>query len=196
MSPDEVKDLVDFNPDEIDYVASPDTRMMTLKDRIAEMEEEKVQKAINNFYAALHDRPTIYSFDLDQKILPLFFDVASFRGGERTLRTEISFEVPTAELQFMQKAGVLAADLEFRVLVHDVDMKEIASVVDTVKPTMTGDWLSDKGPRPRASCPPRSFSRSSRATTGSASRRGTGPRSDGPRSGRTSSSRPTPPRRR
>ncbi len=153
MSPDEVKDLVDFNPDEIDYVASPDTRMMTLKDRIAEMEEEKVQKAINNFYAALHDRPTIYSFDLDQNVLPLFFDVASFRGGERTLRTEISFEVPTAELQFVQKAGVLAADLEFRVLVHDVDMKEIASVVDTVKPTMTGDWLSDKGPRPPSLVP-------------------------------------------
>jgi GWxTD domain-containing protein len=153
MSPDEVKDLVDFNPDEIDYTASPDTRMITLKDRIAEMEEEKVQKSINNFYAALAERPTVYSFDLNRQILPLYFDIASFRGGERTLRTEISFEVPTSELQFVQRAGELAGDLEFRVVVRDVDMKEVASAVDTVKPTITGDWLTDKGPRPASLVP-------------------------------------------
>lgn len=147
MSPDEVKDLVDFNPDEIDYTASPDTRMYTLQDRIAQIEQEKVLEAINNFFAALDDRPTIYSFELDQKLLPLYFDVASFRAGNRTLRAEISFEVPTSELQFVQRAGALAADLEFRVLVRDVEMKEVAAAVDTVKPTMTGDWLSDKGAR-------------------------------------------------
>jgi GWxTD domain-containing protein len=153
MSPDEVKDLVDFNPDEIDYAASPDTRMMTLKDRIAEMEQEKVQKAVNNFYAALTDRPTIYSFELNQKLLPLYFDVAAFRGGERTLRTEISFEVPTSELQFVQKAGVLAADLEFKVLVRDLDDNVVASAVDTVKPTMAGDRLTGPGIRPPSLVP-------------------------------------------
>ncbi len=105
MSPDEVKDLVDFNPDEIDYSASVDTRMYTLQDRIAQIEAEKVFEAINNFFAALDERPTIYSFELDQKLLPLYFDIASFRGGERTLRTEISFEVPTSELQFTQRGG-------------------------------------------------------------------------------------------
>ncbi|MFA4948161.1 MAG: GWxTD domain-containing protein [Candidatus Krumholzibacteriia bacterium] len=153
MSPDEVKDLVDFNPDEIDYTASPDTRMITLKDRIAEMEQEKVQKSVNNFYAALEERPTIYSFELNQKLLPLYFDVASFRGGERTLRTEISFEVPTSELKFVQKEGALVADVEFKVLVRDVDMKEVAFAVDTIKPTVTGDWLTDKGPRPPSLVP-------------------------------------------
>jgi GWxTD domain-containing protein len=147
LSPDEVKDLVDFNPDEIDYAASPDTRMMTLKDRIAEMEQEKVQKQINNFYAALIDRPTIYSFELNQKLLPLFFDVSSFRGGERTLRTEINFEVPTSELQFVQKAGALAADLEFKVLVRDLDDNEVASAVDTVKPSLVGERLAGQGIR-------------------------------------------------
>ncbi len=153
MSPDEVKDLVDFNPDEIDYTASPDTRMITLKDRIAEMEQEKVQKSANNFYVALDERPTIYSFEMNQSLLPLFFEVASFRGGERTLRVEISFEVPTSELQFVQKAGAIAADLEFKVVVRDVEMKEVASAVDTIKPTVTGDWLTDKGPRPPSLVP-------------------------------------------
>jgi hypothetical protein len=153
MSPDEVKDLVDFNPDEIDYAASPDTRMMTLKDRIAEMEQEKVQKSANNFFVALDERPTIYSFELNQKLLPLYFDIASFRGGERTLRTEISFEVPTSEIQFVERAGTLAGNLEFKVVVRDLGMKEIASAVDTVKPTMTGDWLADKGSRPPSLVP-------------------------------------------
>jgi|WetSurMetagenome_2_1015567.scaffolds.fasta_scaffold06459_2 GWxTD domain-containing protein len=153
MTPDEMKDLVDFNPDEIDYQASPDSRMMTLKDLIGEIEQEKAQKSVNNFYAALQDRPTIYSFELNQHLLPLFFDVASFRGGERTLRTEISFEVPTSELQFVQRGGAVVGDLEFRVSVRDVDMNEVAAAVDTVKPTMTGDWLSDKGPRPPSLVP-------------------------------------------
>jgi len=153
MSPDEVKDLVDFNPDEIDYTASVDTRMYTLQDRIAKIEAEKVLEAINNFFAALDERPTIYSFELNQKLLPLYFDVASFRGGERTLRAEISFEVPTSELQFVRKEGAVAADVEFRIVVRDVDMKEIASAVDTIRPTVTGDWLSDKGPRPASLVP-------------------------------------------
>jgi hypothetical protein len=153
MTPDEVKDLVDFNPDEIDYSASVDTRMMTLKDRIAEMEQEKVQKAVNNFFAALDDRPTIYSFELDQKHLPLFFDIASFRGGERTLRTEISFEVPTSELQFVQRGGALAADVEFKVLVRDVDMKEVASAVDTVRPTVAAERITEPGFRPPSLVP-------------------------------------------
>ena len=153
MSPDEVKDLVDFNPDEIDYTASVDTRMYTLQDRIAKIEAEKVFEAINNFFAALDERPTIYSFELNQKLLPLYFDVASFRGGERTLRAEISFEVPTSELQFVRKEGAVAADVEFKIVVRDVDMKEVASAVDTIRPTVTGDWLADKGPRPASLVP-------------------------------------------
>jgi GWxTD domain-containing protein len=153
MSPDEVKDLVDFNPDEIDYMASVDSRMYTLQDRIAKIEQEKVLEAINNFFAALDERPTIYSFELNQKLLPLYFDVASFRGGERTLRAEISFEVPTSELKFVQKEGALAADVEFKIVVRDVEMNEVASAADTIRPTVTGDWLTDKGPRPPSLVP-------------------------------------------
>jgi len=142
MSPDEVKDIVDFNPDEIDYVADPETRMITLKDRIAQIEQEKLQRSINNFYTYLEERPTVYSFEIDQNPLPLYFDITSFRGGERTLRTEINFEVPASELQFVHKGGVLTAEAEFKVLVRDINMNEVASGIDVVKPTMTGETIA------------------------------------------------------
>jgi GWxTD domain-containing protein len=142
MTPDEVKDLVDYNPDEIDYVADAETRSIALKDRIAQIEQEKLQKSINNFYTYMETRPTVYSFEINQKLLPLYFDVTSFRGGERTLRTEFNFEVPASELHFMQKDGKLTADVEFRVLVRDIDMKEVASKVDEIRPTTEGERIS------------------------------------------------------
>jgi len=142
MSPDDVKDLVDFNPDEIDYMADPATRMITLKDRIAQIEQEKIEKSINNFHTYMNERPNIYSFEINQRLLPLYFDITSFKGGERTLRTEFNFEVPASELKFVQKGGALAADVAFRVLVRDVGMNVVASAVDTVRPTMTGDTFT------------------------------------------------------
>jgi GWxTD domain-containing protein len=142
MSPDEVKDLVDFNPDDIDYVADSETRSITLKDRIAQIEKEKLEKSINNFYTYMDERPTVYSFEINQKLLPLYFDITSFRGGERTLRTEVNFEVPASELRFVQKDGKLTADVEFRVLVRDINMKKIASAVDEIRPTAAGEQFS------------------------------------------------------
>jgi GWxTD domain-containing protein len=139
LSPDDVKDIVDFNPDEIDYMADPATRMITLKDRIAEIEQEKLKKSINNFHRYMDERPSIYSFEINQKLLPLYFDITSFKGGERTLRTEFNFEVPASELKFVQRGGTLAGDVAFRVLVRDVGMNVVASAADSVQPTMTGD---------------------------------------------------------
>lgn len=139
MSPDEVKDLVDFNPDDIDYVADVETRMIALKDRIAVIEKEKLQKKINNFYANMDERPIVYSFELNQQLLPLYFDVTAFRGGERMLRTEINFEVPVNEIAFMQRGGTNVAEVEFRVLVRDINMKEIASGADVIRPTISGE---------------------------------------------------------
>jgi GWxTD domain-containing protein len=142
MSPDEVKDIVDFNPDDIDYMADPDARIMTLKDRIAEIEQEKLQKSINNFYMYMNERPNVYSFEINRKQIPLYFDITSFNGGERTLRTEFNFEVPASELKFIQRQGTLTADVEFRVLVRDIDMREVAAAVDTIKPTVTGSTFT------------------------------------------------------
>jgi GWxTD domain-containing protein len=145
MSPDEVKDLVDFNPDDIDYVADSETRSLSLKDRIAQIEKEKLEKSINNFYTYMDERPTVYSFEINQRLLPLYFDITSFSGGGRTLRTEVNFEVPASELQFVQKEGKQMGEVEFRVLVRDINMHIVASACDTIRPTAVGERVSVSG---------------------------------------------------
>jgi len=142
MSPDEVKDLVDFNPDDIDYVADAETRALSLKDRIAQIEAEKLKKAINNFYMYMEERPTVYSFEINQKLLPLYFDITSFRGGERALRTEVNFEVPASEVFFVQKDGMLTGEVELRVLVRDIDMNTVASATDVIRPRVSGEQVA------------------------------------------------------
>lgn len=138
MSPDEVKDLADWNPDEIDYVASPDLRMAaaTFKDLIGRWEAEKFKRAVDNFYVYRKNHPAVYSFEINQSILPLYFDVASFRGGDRTIRTEISFEVPASEMLFVQREGYLAAEVLFAVLVRDLENRVVAADSDLVSPRM------------------------------------------------------------
>jgi GWxTD domain-containing protein len=138
MSPDEVKDLADWNPDEIDYIASPDVRMAaaTFKDLIAQWEAEKIRRAVDNFYTYRKTHPAIYSFEINQALLPLYFDVTGFRGGGRTVRTEISFEVPASELLFVRREGYLAADVLFKVLVRDIENRVVAADSDLVAPRL------------------------------------------------------------
>lgn len=139
MSPDEVKDLADFNPDDIDYVADSEVRMMTLRDRIAAIEAEKVQEKVNNFYRYRDERPTLYSFEIDRSPLPLWFDVTPFDGGPGTIRTEIGFEVPAAELQFVRRGGNLEAEIELAVLVRDIENRQVAAAIEVLRPSSTGD---------------------------------------------------------
>lgn len=138
MSPDEVKDLADWNPDEIDYVASPDTRMAaaTFKDLIGQWEAEKLKRSVDNFYVYRKEYPEVYSFEIGQTLLPLYFDVAGFRGGGRTVRTEISFEVPAADLLFVRREGFLAAGVLFKVLVRDIENRVVAADSDLVEPRL------------------------------------------------------------
>lgn len=139
LSPDEVKDLADYNPDDIDYIADSEVRMMTLKDRIAAIEAEKIQEKVNNFYRYRVERPTLYSFEIDQRPLPLWFDVTPFDGGAGTIRTEIGFEVPAAEVQFVRREGSMAAEIELAVLVRDLENREVAAAVDVLRPSSTGN---------------------------------------------------------
>ncbi len=141
MSPDEVKDLADWNPDEIDYVADQDLRMAasTFRDLIAEWEEEKVRRSVNNFYTYLEEHPAVYSFEMNRESLPLYFDVAGFRGGEGTVRTEVSFEVPASEVRFVRREGTLEADVAFKVLVRDFENRVVAADSDLVQPRLAAD---------------------------------------------------------
>lgn len=144
MTPDEVKDLADWNPDEIDYTADPDLRMQSaaLKDLIGQWEREKLEKSIGNFYRYLNEYPTIYSFEIGRQPLPLYFEIASFRGGENNLRTDISFEIPAREIKFIQQEGSLRAEIACMVLARDLWNKVIAADSDIVHPVVAGQSYS------------------------------------------------------
>lgn len=138
LSPDEVKDLVDFNPDEIDYIADSDLILFSPRDLIAEWQAEKVEKSANNFYKYMKESPLIYSFELNQELLDVYFDITTFSGGAGKYRTEVNFEVPTTEILFVQKEGQLNAQIDFRVVVRDVDMNKVTSGEDVVTAVYSG----------------------------------------------------------
>ncbi|OQX84830.1 MAG: hypothetical protein B6D63_03665 [Candidatus Latescibacteria bacterium 4484_7] len=145
MNFDEIKDLVDFNPEQIDYIADRDLKAETPTDMIARIEDEKKREAMNNFYKYMKEKPTIYSFELKHESMPLYFDVTSFRGGEAVLRTEINFEVPTKDIRFVERNGKLSGRVKLSALVRDIDMKPVASGTDEIEVTFDGKDVS-KGP--------------------------------------------------
>jgi GWxTD domain-containing protein len=131
--------LQNFNPDNIDYVASPDLRAQ-LATRTFEdvVRQDQINESKNNFYMYMEEKPTIYSFEMDEDLLPLAFDVTSFSGGAGKIRAEINFEVPTRELRFERNDGILRADVELSVMVRDIDMKEVAAASEFTGATQEG----------------------------------------------------------
>ncbi|MCK4549271.1 MAG: hypothetical protein KAU49_03850, partial [Candidatus Krumholzibacteria bacterium] len=89
------------------------------------------------------EKPTIYSFEMDENLLPIAFDVTSFSGGEGKIRTEVNFEIPTRELLFERKDGILRAEVELSVMVRDLDMKEVASGAEFTGATQDGGMTFD-----------------------------------------------------
>jgi GWxTD domain-containing protein len=117
-----------FNPDNIDYIASPDMRaqlsVSTFEDVV---EKDKLDKSKNRFYKYLEEKPTIYSFEMDEDLIPLAFDITSFNAGEGKVRAEVNFEIPTRELRFERRDGILRAEVELSVMARDLDMNIVAS---------------------------------------------------------------------
>jgi GWxTD domain-containing protein len=138
MDLDEMKDIVGFNPDDIDYIADPEVRMAMPKDLIAQFEVEKIERSANNFQKYMKEHPTIYSFELEKNILPFFFDISSFKNGPASLRTEISFEIPASETRFIRSEGALKAKIELRVTVRNLELEEVASGIDVLNVTQYG----------------------------------------------------------
>jgi GWxTD domain-containing protein len=143
MDLDEMKDIVDFNPDDIGYIADPDVRMAMPKDLIAQWEQEKVERSANNFQKYMNEHPTVYSFELNKDILPFFFDISSFKSGTSKLRTDVSFEIPTSETRFIRSEGLLKAQIELRVAARNLELDQVASGVDTVNVTRYGTGETD-----------------------------------------------------
>ncbi|MCK4538742.1 MAG: GWxTD domain-containing protein [Candidatus Krumholzibacteria bacterium] len=134
----ELAGIMNFNPDRIDYIADPNIRGEIPRDMIAAIQAEKQQKSKNNFYKYMKENPVIYSVELRDNQLPLFFDVTNFSGGENVIRTEVNFEIPSSALKFTRKDNLLTADIRLDVLVRDMDMNEVARVSDMVNASQTG----------------------------------------------------------
>jgi hypothetical protein len=101
---------------------------------------------------AIEKAPAIYSCDIDPKRLPLYFDITSFKGGDRSLRTEVHFEVPSKSVQFIPRERGRAAEVEFRVIARDIDMREIASAKKIITPAVAGDSLPESRLLPGQIC--------------------------------------------
>ncbi len=130
--------LTGFNPDNIDYIADPDIRAEMGRDMIAALEAEKNQKRKNNFYEYLKNHPVVYSVELADNRLPVFFDITAFNGGTGAVRTEFNFEVPASEVRFRRISDRLSANFRIEVLVRDMEFQEVASVSDVVTASQTG----------------------------------------------------------
>ena len=139
MDLDEMKDIVSYNPDDIDYIADVDVRMDMPKDLISQFEQEKVERSANNFYKYMKEHPLIYSFEVGTVPLDLFFDISSFKAEGDTLRTEISFEIPTSGIRFIRTGGVLEAEVLLSAVVRDLDFEEVASGSDLVRATRSAE---------------------------------------------------------
>lgn len=133
MELDDIKDIADFNPDEIDYVADPEIRLGMPNDLIAEIEQEKTEKYFNNFQKYMKEKPFVYSFELNQELMPLYFDVTAFDGGAGTLRAEVNLSVPTNEVRFISREGKLEGMVALRVLARDVQMNRAAAGEDVIR---------------------------------------------------------------
>ena len=138
MDLDEMKDIVAFNPDDIDYVADVDIRMDMPKDLISQFEREKVERSANNFYKYMKEHPVIYSFEIGADLLNLFFDISTFKMKGGRLRTEINFEIPTSEVRFIRTEGMLRAEILLGAIVRNLDLEEAAMGSDVISAVRSG----------------------------------------------------------
>jgi GWxTD domain-containing protein len=91
----------------------------------------------NEIYRNVEERPFIHACDLEEK-LHCYIDVATFRNADRSLRTEVDFEVPANEIKFFGEGDDRGAAVEYRVLVRDSTMRKIAFDRDRVRITAAG----------------------------------------------------------
>jgi GWxTD domain-containing protein len=142
-----VPDDIGYTPPWTDYVFIPDPESGIMLEDIAPAEwfayhPDNYPLTVDEVRKAIEKAPAIYSCDRTHRRLPLYFDIASFKGGDRSLRTEVNFEVPAKSLTFISKGDGRAAEVELSILVRDFDMREIARGRDVIRPAFAGDSLA------------------------------------------------------
>jgi GWxTD domain-containing protein len=117
------------NPNFIEHYAASDLSQQILgeaeRNRPTNYQHYWADRAADNFFMYLKERPFLHTCDLVESILPTFFDVTAFRGGPGIVRTEINFEVPAWEIDFREIDGARRAQVDLSVRVSDYTMNEV-----------------------------------------------------------------------
>lgn len=125
------------NPYAIDkFVAGYDVakyHLQTLSIDVGD-EHRKSEKAANRLYRYLEEKPFVHTVELGGYHMPVYCDVAAFRGGSGKLRTEVSFEISASEI-LSTIDDRLSADVELRVLVRDCRSNKVAFGIDRIRST-------------------------------------------------------------
>ncbi len=141
-----------FEPPGPDYTADEDLRLMeaiTFPYMIAELEGMKARHADENFRICMERFAALYSCDTEWQPIPLYFDVATFRGGDWHDRLEVSFEVPPGGPVPGVSGAAAGEEIELRVLVRDENLAKVASGEDCV----TAPAVSGTGAAPGSEAP-------------------------------------------
>ncbi len=137
LDPNQDSNIGYANPYAIDkYVAGYDVAMHHMQTLSTDVGDEhyRSEKAANRLYRYLEEKPFVHTVELGGYHMPVYCDVAAFRGGPGRLRTEVSFEIPASEILNTINERI-EADVELRVLVRDRRSKKVAFGIDRIRST-------------------------------------------------------------
>jgi GWxTD domain-containing protein len=121
-------------PSEPDYCADALTNieLAQMMNPTGDYHPEDAPMRENEIYRNIERRPFVHSCDLESPI-PCYVGVTTFRGDDRSPRTDVDFEVPANALEFFGDGDARAAAAEFRVLVRDSTMRKVAFARDRIR---------------------------------------------------------------
>ena len=135
IDPDLTDPRNSLNPDAIDHVHYHNAPVSEIrKNLFKNVTDEYVMadKALYEFHHQIKSMRFIHypGFDFD---MHAYFDITSFHSGTEKLRTEVNFEIPVSEITFDTTGARLEGEVELRVKVWDLEMKEIAEADELLR---------------------------------------------------------------
>jgi hypothetical protein len=136
IDPDLTDQRNSLNPDALDYVHydDPSITLEVKKSLFRNVTDEYVMadKALYEFHHQIQSTKFIHypGFDFDMNA---YFDITSFHTGTELLRTEVNFEIPVSEITFDISGTRLEGEVELRVKVWDLDMREITEADELLR---------------------------------------------------------------
>ncbi len=134
IDPDLTDPLNSLNPDALDFISNEEIRWTIRKSVFKNITDEYVlaDKALYEFHHQIISTRFIHypGFDFDMNA---YFDITAFHTGTELLRTEVNFEIPVSEITFDTTGSMLEGEVELRVKVWDLEMKEIAEADELLR---------------------------------------------------------------